>query len=209
MSIDTLKATISKKGGVAPSNRFNVIFKPPEQSLLNLNKQDILGSIVSGNFSPANLINDPRDISILCQSVSIPGTNISTFDNQTHEQQNKFPYTFIHEDVEMTFLLTNDYYMRNMFDNWMNGIIDTKGYKVGYKKNYSVDVVIQQLNQKMIPVYGVKLEKAFPITQSAIELSQGDTQLVQMTVTFAYDRYVPEGPLSSTLSAVRAGIPGI
>ena len=35
MNIDTIKASVSKKGGLAPSNRFNVIFTPPEQALLN------------------------------------------------------------------------------------------------------------------------------------------------------------------------------
>ena len=162
-SIDNLKATISKKGGLAKANRFNVIFTPPSASLLNLNPQSIIGSLLSGNFNAGNLINDPRDISILCQSVTIPGRNISTFDHQDVRQSNKFPYTFIDEDVTFTFLLTNDYYMRQMFDNWMSGIFDADSYRVGYKKDYSVDVVIQQLNEKNIPVYGVRLQKAFQL----------------------------------------------
>lgn len=208
MSIDTIKATISKKGGLAPSNKFNVIFTPPEQALLNLNKENVVGSLLSGNFSGANLINDPRDITILCQSVSIPGRNISTFDHQDVNQVNKFPYTFIDEDIDMTFLLTNDYYMRQMFDNWMSGVFDANSYRVGYKKDYSCDIIIQQLNQKNIPVYGVKLEKAFPVNINAIELNQEGQQLLQMTATFAYDKFVPEGPLSSTASALRNSVPG-
>lgn len=38
MSIDNIKATIAKKGGLAPSNRFNVIFTPPSQALLNFTR---------------------------------------------------------------------------------------------------------------------------------------------------------------------------
>lgn len=208
MSIDNIKATIAKKGGLAPSNRFNVIFTPPSQALLNLNKESIVGSLLSGNFSAGNLINDPRDISILCQSVEMPGRNISTFDHGDVNQVNKFPYTFIDDDITFTFLLTNDYYMRQMFDNWMSGIFDTDSYRVGYKKDYSVDVVIQQLNQKEIPVYGVRLEKAFPITMNSIELNQDSQNVLQMSVTFAYNKFVPEGPLSSTASAIRSAIPG-
>ena len=205
-SIDNLKSLVAKKGGVAPSNRFNVIFTPPSQSLLNLDPQAIIGSVISGNFSAGNLINDPRDISILCQSISIPGRNISTFEHQDFKQSNKFPYTFIDEDVTVSFLLTNDYYMRKMFDNWMSGIFDNENYRVGYKKDFSVDVVIQQLNQKNIPVYGVRLEKAFPVTMDSIELSQESTDVVKMSVTFAYDKYVPEGPISSTGSAIRSAV---
>jgi hypothetical protein len=205
-SIDNLKATISKKGGLAKANRFNVIFTPPSASLLNLNPQSIIGSIISGNFSAGNLINDPRDISILCQSVTIPGRNISTFDHQDVRQSNKFPYTFIDEDVTFTFLLTNDYYMRQMFDNWMSGIFDADSYRVGYKKDYSVDVVIQQLNEKNIPVYGVRLQKAFPINIDSIELSQEGQDVVKMSATFAYDKFKPEGPISSTGSAIRSAL---
>ena len=41
MNIDDLKSTVAKKGGLAPANRFNVIFTPPSQSLLNLNVENI------------------------------------------------------------------------------------------------------------------------------------------------------------------------
>jgi len=51
MNIDNLKSTIAKKGGLAPSNRFNVIFAPPAVSLLNLNVENIIGSVISGNFN--------------------------------------------------------------------------------------------------------------------------------------------------------------
>ena len=103
MSIDTLKSVIGKKGGLAPANRFNVIFAPPAVSLLNLNPENIVGSIVSGGFSIANLINDPRDISILCTKATLPGRTVSTFDHQDAVQQNKYPQTFIDEEVSMTF----------------------------------------------------------------------------------------------------------
>ena len=207
MSIDTLKSVIGKKGGLAPANRFNVIFAPPPVSLLNLNPENIVGSIVSGGFSIANLINDPRDISILCTKATLPGRTVSTFDHQDTVQQNKYPQTFIDEEVSMTFRLTNDYYIKNMFETWMSGIFDTESYRVGFKKDYSVDVVIQQLNQKNIPVYGVKMEKCFPTNLSSVELDNTASDTMQeVTVTWAYDKFKPEGPLSSTASALRSAV---
>ena len=207
MSIEAIKSTIGKKGGLAPANRFQVIFAPPAVSLLNLNPENIVGSIISGGFSIANIINDPRDISILCKTASIPGRTISTFDDNRHKQQNKYPQTFIDEEVSMSFHLTNDYYIKNMFDTWMSGIFDTESYRVGFKDDYAVDVVIQQLNQKNIPVYGVKLEKCWPTTLSTIELdNSSDNAMQEVTVTWAYDKFKPEGPISSTASALRSGI---
>lgn len=206
MSIDNLKSVVAKKGGLARPNRFNVIFTPPSQSILNLDVGSIIGSVLSGNFEADNLINDPRDISLLCQSVTLPGRNISTFEHQDYKQLNKFPYTFIDDDVTISFLLTNDYYMRKMFDNWMSNIFSAESYIVGYKKNYAVDLIIQQLDQKNTPVYGTKLEKAFPTAIESTELSQDGQEVVKMSVTFAYDKFVPEGPLSSTGSGIRAAL---
>lgn len=210
MNIENLKSTIAKKGGLAPSNRFNVIFAPPAVSLLNLNVENIIGSVISGNFNAGNLLNDPRDISILCKSVTLPGRTLSTFEHDHDRQQNKYPYTFIDEDVTMTFHLTNDYYMRNMLEQWQSGIFNTESYVTGFKNDYSVDVIIQQLNQKNIPVYGVKLEKAYPVSYESITLDNSSENAVnEMSVTFAYNKFVPEGPLSSTGSVIRSAIDSI
>lgn len=205
-SIDDLKSTIAKKGGLSPTNRFNVIFTPPTQSLLNLNAESIVSSVLSGNFNAGNLINDPRDISILCQSVNMPGRTIATFEHQDYKQLNKFPYTFIDDDVTMEFLVTNDYYIRQMFDNWMEGIYSTTSHRVGYKKDYSCDVVIQHLNRENIPIYGVRLEKAFPTNISSLELNSDQDAGAKIQITWAYDKFVPEGPVSSTGSAIRAAL---
>ena len=205
-SIDNIKSTIRKHGGIAPNNRFNVIFTPPDQSLLNLDVQSVVGSLLSGGFSASNLLNDPRDISLLCTDVTMPGRGISTFDHQDFQQSNKFPYTVIDSEVTMSFLLTNDYYMRKMFDNWMNGIYNVNTHRIGLKENYSVDCVIQHLNQQNIPIYGVKLLKAFPIDVSSTELSQEDTTLVKMSVTWAYDKFKPEGAVESALSGISAAL---
>ena len=51
MSIERLKSLISKKGGLAKANRFNVMFTPPTQSLLNLDLQGMISSAISGNFN--------------------------------------------------------------------------------------------------------------------------------------------------------------
>lgn len=210
MNIEDLKSTIAKKGGLAPANRFNVIFAPPAVSLLNLNVENIIGSVISGNFNAGNLLNDPRDLSILCKSVTLPGRTLSTFEHDHDRQQNKYPYTFIDEDVTMTFHLTNDYYMRNMLEQWQSGIFNTESYVTGFKNDYSVDVIIQQLNQKNIPVYGVKLEKAYPVSYESITLdNSSENAATEMSVTFAYNKFVPEGPLSSTGSVIRSAIDSI
>ena len=206
-TIEDLKATISKKGGLARGNRFNVIFTPPKQSLLNLNPETIISSAISGNFSARNLINDPRDINVLCSSVAIPGRQISTLDYQAEKQTIKIPYGELHDDITCTFLLTNDYYMKTVFDSWMGSIVDMDQYAVAYKRDITTDVIIQQLDEQNTPIYGVRLEGAFPTTIADIELSNDNENTVQsLSVSFSYDKYVPEGALSSTGSAIRSAL---
>ena len=204
MSIERLKSLISKKGGLAKANRFNVMFTPPDLALFDIDLGGAIAAAVSGNFSPKNFVNDPRDISLLCNSVAIPGKQISTFDYQTIRQSVKVPYGTVHDDIELSFLLTNDYHMKTIFDKWINSIVDADKYCVAYEKDVTCDVVIQQLDEQDTPIYGVKLEGAFPVSMSNIELSNESENTVQrLNVSFTYDKAVPEGPLSSTGSLIK------
>jgi hypothetical protein len=213
-SIDNLKSTIAKKGGLAMQNRFQIFFTPPTansiKALLNSDAKDLVGAIAKNAISGGslkNMIPDPRDISILCESVQFPGRQITTMDYIADRQGVKVPYGVINEDVTMSFLLTNDYYMKNMFDAWLSGIVDVENYRVGYKKDFTTDIVIQQLNSKNIPVYGVRLENAFPITVSAVSLDNNSENSVQkMSVTLSYDNYVPEDIVDTIKST--AGVIG-
>ena len=208
MSVDKLKAVISKKGGLAKNNRFQVLFTPPTQALVGISIENVVGNLITGKSNGIKqFVNDPRDISILCEQVTLPSRSLSTIDYVSDRQSNKFPYTSIDGDVTMHFIVTNDYYAKTMMENWISSVIDTDGYQLGYKNDYSTDVVIQQLDQDDIPVFGVKLEKAYPIDVSAIALSAQDEEFVRLTVVFAYDKYVVEGPLSSTASAFKSAIP--
>ena len=203
-SIENLKSLISKKGGLAKANRFNVIFTPPTQTLLNLDGEQIITAAIGGRFSAKNLINDPRDISMLCDSVSIPGKQISTLDYQAQKQPIKIPYGSLIDDVNLTFLLTNDYYMKSIFDKWINSIVDVDKYCVAYKKDITCDVIIQQLDEQDVPLYGVKLEGAFPTTMNELVLSNESADTIQrLSVSFSYDTYKPQGAISSTGSAIR------
>jgi len=206
MSIDQLKATISKKGGLSQANRFNVMFTPPQGSLLNSDPATLIGGLASGG-GLSNIVNDPRDISLLAESVNLPSSQITTLDHIAERQSVKIPYAVIQEEVTMTFLLTNDYYIKNLFDKWGQSIIDLETYRVAYKKDIVTDVVIQQLNKQNIPIYGVKLENAFPTTIGGVALSNetADTPN-KLTVTFSYDKYIVEDGLTSAISGAGAAL---
>jgi len=209
-SIDDLKATIGKRGGIAKTNRFAIFMSPPDSSLLNINLQDIGVSLISGTFNAKSLINDPRDIGLLCESCSIPGRQKKTMEHSHFRNTVKVPNNYINEDITFTFLLTNDYYMKKMFDKWSELIIDPESYKLNYNAEYQRDITIQQLNEKNVPVYGIKLKNAYPISVSSIELSNtGENSIQKLSVTMTYEDFEPEGGLSSALSGIKNAIGGI
>jgi len=200
MSIEKLKSSIKSHGGVLHSNRFNIIFTPPKMSLLNLNPSNLLGSLISGSFSVKSLINDPRDINLLCKSASIPSRQLATLDFQNHTNTMKMVNNHTDEEITTVFRLTSDMYIKTMFDSWQQAIFDVDNYYVGYKKDFSTDVTIQQLNKEDKPVYGIRLINAFPTSIGGYALDndqQGDA--AEIAIQWSYDRWVAEDALSSTL----------
>lgn len=196
MDIDTLKSTLGRRTGVAKSNRYAIYMPLP---LISLNASSILGNLVSGNFNPLQVFNDPRDLSLLCESTTLPGRTITTTEYMTSPKSRKQPYGFINDDVSFTFLLTGDYYIKNIFTEWQNQIMNQQNYELSFKDDYVSTVIIQQLNDKNIPIYTCQLNNAFPVSVSSIDLSNtNESTAARVTVSFAYDDW-EEQNLAGTL----------
>lgn len=171
MTIDSLKATIGNRGGVNQPNRFTITFNPPGQ-------YDLIG----------------REITLFCESVTLPGYQIQTFDYPFEAVLNtvKVPNGYIFEDITCTFIVTNDYSIKKVFDRWKDKII-TKEFRLNYAAVYERDIRIASLNQKNEKVYEIKLEKAYPVTVNSIELNNGTSnEITKLTVVFTYFRAIPQ-----------------
>ena len=201
VSIDTMKSTINRRGGVARGNRFAVYVSHPSKgmnSLLKFDPATLLSNLVSGDgVNIGDFISDPRDMFLLCQTASLPGKRITTTEATHNHHRTKKPYSMMTEEVSMSFLLTNDYYVKKYFDSWQNMIIDdsSEHYKTSYKRDYSTDVTIQQLSTSndFIPAYSIQLLNAYPIQVSSVELSNGGDGLLEVSVTWEYDNFKSVG----------------
>jgi len=195
--IDKFKSVISKRGGLAPANRFAVYMALP---LISFDPQNLIAKVFNqGTASP--FINDPRDVSILCDSVTLPGRQISTSDVQTNLLSIKTPYTYINDDVTMSFHITNDHFMKKFFENWFNRMFDRKKMTMKYRSQFTTDVIIQQLDQRDVPVYTVTLKNAFPTSITSYELTNsGENQTQKQTITLSYEDWSEEGFVESVLS---------
>jgi hypothetical protein len=168
-SIEDLKAQLIKRSGPAHQNRFKLVATLPPA----------VRSISNG-----------EDLSILCENCILPGRQINTFDYQLLRQSIKVPNGYINEDVSFTFLLTNDYYVKKIFDLWASSTINFSNYRAKYLENYAGTFEIWQLDKDDKQIYGVRLTNAFPISLTAITLdNNAENTLQKFTVTVAYEDF--------------------
>jgi len=191
--IQDLASRISERGGLARPNLFAVTFN-----------------------GPASINPDMFLVNAICESASLPGRAISTNEHTTTKHATKTPYTFINDDITLTFLVTNDFYIKNLFEKWMKHVINDEAGKIYYKSQYASDmtITILSLDGKMVhkvqlekafpiaftamdlsnaserTVHKVQLENAFPIAFTAMELSNAsESQIMRFTVTMTYDNF--------------------
>jgi len=210
-TLDNFRATLSKKGGLARANKFAIFMTPPTGSLgglINTDLQGLVSSALSGNFNLKNVINDPRDIGILCETCSLPAKAFETipYTKGGVLSNRKFIVGQTLSDVTFTFHLTNDYYIRKIFDKWTDLCFNPRTKMIKYGTDYKTDVVIQQLDQNNVPIYGIKLLGAYPTGFDRTILSNNVSATQTFTVTMTYDEFVPEGALQSALSSGKSMI---
>jgi len=209
-TIDDFKSTIGKRNGLAMANRFLIIVQPPSQSLLNFNLGDLANKfLLGGKINVSDFINDPRDIAMLCESCSLPGRQIQTLDYSSYRQSVKVPTYYANEDVQMTFHLTNDYYIRKVFDKWHELVLNQESYLLNYNKDFSADIIIQQLNPQNKPIYSVKLKNAYPVGINSIALDNTTNDTTQkLVVQITYEDFEQIGNISSTVEGVKNFVTG-
>lgn len=170
-SIDDLKATFSS--GFARSNRYRILFEGTEY--------------------------DPRNLDIMCDSVTLPGRQIFTEDKVTSLKQRKIGYQFGQEDVAISFLLTNDWTSWDFIYDWQKkiiiGIENIEGpFNVGFREEYSRDIVIEHLNSRNEVMKRFRLMNSYPTQLDSIELSNSsENEVIRVNTTFAYDNWKIDG----------------
>lgn len=132
-NIDQFKSLVSAKQGLARPNVFKVE----------------LPSIPGATTT---------DVNLLCRDVQLPGRQITTYDRQIGMKVEKVAYGYVKDDVSMTFLVLNDYGIKNYFEQWQRLAVDPETYEIGYFNEYVKQVKIYQLKKGFsVPVYSTPL----------------------------------------------------
>ena len=164
-SINDLKSLVNAKKGFARPNRYRV-FLPTIKGL------------------------SPAEANLLCKTVELPTRQILTSERQFGMTLEKVPYGHAVIDINMTFLLLNDYSTRNYFEAWQNLAINQETLEAGYINEYAKDVIIEQLDNNDSMVYSVVLNRAFPTTIGSIQLGNDVEGIVtELSVQLSYTNW--------------------
>lgn len=170
--IESIKAAISARNGLARTNLFQV---------------DLPLSVIAGGDPLAE--NNKQYLDVMCSVTQLPGRQITTNERMIGVKSEKMPYGFLKDDVSLTFLDNNDYSIRRYFESWQNQVLNQNSFEIKYKNEYSADVYIKQLDHQGNVVYSVTLQEAFPTTLNSIELNNNANGLVEINVQLSYSNW--------------------
>jgi hypothetical protein len=86
-------------------------------------------------------------MNLLCKDVVLPGRQVTTRERTIGLTTRKMAYGYLIDDVSITFHVLNDYGVKEYFETWQNLAVDQNTYEIGYKKDYSFDVKINQIQK--------------------------------------------------------------
>lgn len=207
-------SNIRAKDGLARPNRFEVVLPIPRyinnfignsvfEQLFNLpntiftNVSDILGGVFgnepSDPQSKTSNASISRYLALQCESAELPGKTLATADVKIYGPTFKVPYQTQYSDTTLTFLCTNEYYERKLFDRWMEAIMPTDTNNLRYAKDnetrYLTNIKIVQYDEFIKQIYAVELIDAFPVGVASQQLSWQDDGIHRLSVQFAYQKY--------------------
>jgi len=153
-----------------------------------------------------------RYLALQCETSELPGKTLQTADVKIYGPIFKVPYGVQYTDTTLTFLCTNQFYERKLFERWMDAIIpyDTNNLRFpkGVQSRYLTNIKIIQYDELIKQIYAVELIDAFPAGIASQALSWSEDGFHRLSVQFAYQKYRPVYKGSYNLAAAGAALFG-
>lgn len=201
-------ANIAGRGGPAKTNRFEVYIPVPNYlsnftsnsiiNELNITLSGDIDRIISNlnNRAGINLsfggISVSQILTLQCESAEIPGKTLQTADVKIYGPTFKVPYQTLYSDLTLTFICSNSFLERKIFDSWMNAIMPFDTNNLRFPKDFSTryltNIQIVQYDDFVNSTHVVECIDAFPIGIASQPLNWGDENFHRMTVSFSYHK---------------------
>ena len=153
-----------------------------------------------------------RYLALQCESAELPGKTLQTADVKIYGPTFKVPYQTQYSDITFSFICTNDFYERKLFDQWLECVMpsDTNNLRFpkGEKSRYLTDIKIIQYDDSIKQIYASILNDAFPIGVASQPLAWSEEGFHRVSVQFAYQRYIPVFEGTYDLGAAAASLFG-
>lgn len=135
--------------------------------------------------------NNIRSLTLQCEATDLPGKSFITSDAKVYGPVYKVPYQVQYETVNFTFISSNDFSEKKIFDNWLNLIMSPSTYNLRFPKDsgYLTNVYITQFDDSGTKIYRVQLIDAFPSGMSAMNVSWASDTFHRLTVQFTFHKY--------------------
>lgn len=134
-----------------------------------------------------------RYLALQCESAELPGRTLETADVRIYGPSFKVPYRMQYTDTNLTFLCTNEFYERKLFERWMDAIIPPDTNNVRFPKSnatrYLTNIRIIQYDDVVRQIYAVELMDAFPVGIAPQPLSWAEEGFHRLSVSFSYQKY--------------------
>ena len=134
-----------------------------------------------------------RYLALQCESAELPGKTFQTADVKIYGPTFKVPYQTMYGDTTLTFLCTNEFYERKLFERWMEAIhpTDTNNMRFakGAQSRYMTNIKIIQYDDFIKQIHAVELIDAFPIGIASQALNWGEDGFHRLSIQFAYQKY--------------------
>jgi hypothetical protein len=217
------------KDGPAKPSRFEVVIPLPKyisdfvpnniiENLLNLPNAifgtvtDAIGSALGQSPVGANSTLS-RYLALQCETAELPGRTLMTHEAKVYGPTYKVPYQSQYNEMTLTFLCTNEFWERKLFDRWIEAIMPSDTNNMRYAKDeatrYMTPIKVIQYDDFIKQIYAVELIDAFPIGISAQPLSWSEDGFHRLSVQFAYQRYKPVYTGSYDIAAAAAALFGV
>ena len=148
---------------------------------------------------------------LLCSDASLPGSNLATGDVKDNFMgvPQEFAHTRLYADIDFTFYVDRDYTNLRIFEGWIdyissgsgaNELSDNYFRRMRYPETYKANTMYISKFEKD---YGNRVDylfvNAFPKLVNAIPVSYGGADILKVSVSFNYDRYImnPDGKVKA------------
>jgi hypothetical protein len=184
-------------------NEFKASFKvDPAKS----SKFDVL---IPVPLTMVQYLNIGQKLSFRCENAELPGRTLVTTEQKTYGPTEKHPYMTTYNDINLTFIVSDDMSEKQFFDAWMEIINPSTNYNFKYRGDYVTTVTINQYDSVNQKSYSVDLIDAYPIAVNQLDLDWSSEATHKLVVVFAYTSCINNSVQSVVNSAIDTGIGGI